>query len=98
MKRNHVLNLKLKTEKFEETVTVKIIIVHIIKTLMAKHGFELIYSHGLVSGIISLSNGFNDETRKPSFILTCQIFGFEKMLLLFLSGNVCFFYQWGNEI
>ena len=53
------LNVKLKTEKFEERVTVKIIIERIMKALLKGKifvcGFELVYSHGLVSGITSLS-------------------------------------------
>ena len=59
---NPVLNLKPKAEKFEEIVTVKIIIERIIKALIYIYGkgqniysFELIYSHGMVSGITSLS-------------------------------------------
>ena len=60
---NPVLNLKPRAEKFEERVTVKIIIERIIKALFICiyskgqniYSFELIYSHGLVSGITSLS-------------------------------------------
>ena len=52
------MNLKLKAEKFEERMTVKMIIERIIKTLLRSkiiYIFDLIYSHGLVSGIMSLS-------------------------------------------
>ena len=54
---NPVLNLKPKAEKFEERVTVKIIIERIISIIEGQniYSFELIYSHGLVSGITSLS-------------------------------------------
>ena len=54
---NPVLNLKPKTEKFEESVTVKTIIERIMKALLKGkfiYSFELIYSHGLVSGFTSL--------------------------------------------
>ena len=53
-----VLNLKSKAEKFEERVTVKMIIKCIIKALSKNkifNSFALIYNHGLVSGITSLS-------------------------------------------
>ena len=53
-----VLNLKPKVEKFEERMTVKIIIKRIIKALLKSkliYSFDLTYSHGLVSGITSLS-------------------------------------------
>ena len=57
------MNLKAKAEKFEERVTVKIIIERIIKALFIYiyskgqnvYNFELIYSHGMVSWITSLS-------------------------------------------
>ena len=76
---NPVLNLKPKTEKFEERVTVKIIIERIIKALFIYiyskgqniYSFELIYSHGLVSGITSLSMFL--MMRPESFLLVfCQ--------------------------
>ena len=50
--------LKPKVEKFEEKMTVKMIIDRIIEALLTSkiiYSFELIYSHGLVSGITSLS-------------------------------------------
>ena len=75
-------------------MTVKMINERIAKALLKGkiiYSFELIYSHGLVSGITSLS--MSDETQKP-FNWTSQIVGVEKMLL-FLSGNVLFFYQRG---
>ena len=55
---NAALNLKPKAEKFEERVTVTIVIERIIKSIIEEqniYSFELIYSHGLVSGITSLS-------------------------------------------
>ena len=52
-----VLNLKQKTEKFEERVTAKVIIERSIKVLL--------------------------KTK-----ITSQMFGFEKMILLFLLGNM----------
>ena len=75
-------------------MTVKMINERITKALLKSkiiYSFELIYSHGLVSGITSLS--MSDETQKP-INWTSQIVGVEKMLL-FLSGNVLFFYQRG---
>ena len=53
-----VLNLKPSAEKFKQRIKVKMIIGHIIKALLKSkviYSFELIYSHGLVSGITSLS-------------------------------------------
>ena len=53
-----VLNLKPSAEKFEERMAIKIIVEPIIKALLKSkiiYGFELIYSHDLVSGITSLS-------------------------------------------
>ena len=53
-----VWNLKLSAEKFEEGMTVKIINERTIKALLKSkiiYSFELIYSHGLVSGTTSLS-------------------------------------------
>ena len=52
-----VLNLKPKVEKFEGKMTFKMIIGLIAKALLKNniYSFELIFSHGLVSGITSLS-------------------------------------------
>ena len=53
-----VLNLKPSAEKFEEGIAVKMIVERIIKALFKSemiYSFELIYTHGLVSGITSLS-------------------------------------------
>ena len=50
--------LKPKVKKFEERVTVKMIIEHDHKSIIEEqniYNFELIYSHGLVSGITSFS-------------------------------------------
>ena len=52
------MNLKLRAESFEQRIKVKMIIEHIIKALLKNkiiYSFKLIYSHGLVSGITSLS-------------------------------------------
>ena len=49
--------------------------------------FELIYNHGLVSGITSLSV-FTEDTLKPSFSWACRIFGFEKCFRF--QRNICF--------
>ena len=53
-----VLILKPSEEKFEKRMTIKMIIERIIKALLKSkivYSFELIYSHGLVSAITSLS-------------------------------------------
>ena len=53
-----VLNLRPSAEKFEERMTIIIIIERIIIVLSKSkliYSFELIHSHGLVSGISSLS-------------------------------------------
>ena len=53
-----VLKLKPRVEIFEQRMKVKMIIEHIIEALLKSkivYSFELIYSHGLVSGINSLS-------------------------------------------
>ena len=53
-----VLNLKPSAEKFEEGMTVKMINGPIITALLKSkiiYSFKLIYSHGLVFGITSLS-------------------------------------------
>ena len=67
------------------------IIERIIKALLKSkiiYNFDLIYSHGLV---IVWDHQFEyvvtEETQKPSFSRTIQIFGFEKMLLS-LSENI----------
>ena len=49
--------------------------------------FELIYNHGLVSGITSLSV-FTEDTLKPSFSWACRVFGFEKCFCF--HQNICF--------
>ena len=51
------MNLKPNADKFEEGMTVKKINEHIMKGLLKSkiiYSFELIYSHGLVSGIFLL--------------------------------------------
>ena len=53
-----VLKLKPRVEIFEQRMKVKMIIEHIIEALLKSkivYSFELIYSHGLVSEINSLS-------------------------------------------
>ena len=103
---NPVLNLKPKAEKFEERVTVKIIIEHITKAL-----FIYIYSKGkkylyFRTNLQSWTGAwchrfdyvFNDKTRKHSFSPTSQIFGFEKMLLYCFYQEICFtFLPMGHE-
>ena len=52
------MKLKPRVEIFEQRMKVKMIIEHIIEALLKSkivYSFELIYSHGLVSGINSLS-------------------------------------------
>ena len=83
-------------EKFEG-MTSKMINERIIKALLKNkiiYSFGLIYSHGLVSGITSLSIFYwsDPETLTSR---TSQIFGFEKMLKLFLSRNMCSFFTNG---
>ena len=54
----HFLDLKPNAEKFEEGMTVIMIKKRIIKALLKSkktYSFKLIYSHGLVSAITSLS-------------------------------------------
>ena len=83
-----VLNLKPRAKRFEQRMKVKMIAEHIIKAFLKNkviYCFEPIYSHGLVSITVYV---FTEETRKPSFDSTSQIFDFKKMLL-FLSG-ICF--------
>ena len=58
MTRSRVLNLKPSAEKMEPRMKVKMITESIIKELLKNkivYSFELIYSHGLVSGVTSLS-------------------------------------------
>ena len=53
-----VLKLKPRVEMFEQRMEVKMIIEHIIEALLKSkivYSFELIHSHGLMSGINSLS-------------------------------------------
>ena len=57
MTRSRVLNLKPSAEMFEQRKKFKTIFQHIIKALLKSkiiYSFELIYRHGLVSGITSL--------------------------------------------
>ena len=85
-----VLNLKPSAEKFEEGIAVKMINEHIIKALLKSkiiYSFELVYSHGLVSGITNLSMFL---LMKPKNLLLA---GLAKSLVLkkmslFLSGNM----------
>ena len=85
-----VLNLKPRAETFEEGMTVKMINEHIINALLKSkiiYSFELIYCHGLVSGVTSLSMFL---WMKPKSLLLA---GLDKSLvlkkmLLFLSGNM----------
>ena len=86
-----VSNLKTSAEGFEQTMKVKMITERIMKAFLKSkiiYSFELIYNHGLVSGITSLSV-FNEETLKPSFSWASQIFGFEKCLCF---HRICFSY------
>ena len=87
------MNLKPKVEKFEGKMTFKMIIGLIAKALLKSniYSFELIFSHGLVSGITSLSMFL--LMRPESLLLAGLAKCFEKMLL-FLSGNVLVFSQW----
>ena len=74
-------------------MTVKMINERITKALLKSkiiYSLELIYSHGLVSGITSLS--MSDETQKP-FNWTSQIVAVEKMLLFYQE----MFYFFTNE-
>ena len=93
-----VLNLKPSEEKFEERMTIKIIIERIIKALLKSkviYSFELIYSHGLVSRITSLS--MFSLIRPESLLLA----GLAKSLVLkkcfhfFITKYVLAFYQRG---
>ena len=81
------MNLKPSAEKFEEGMAVKMINERIIKALLKSkiiYSFELIYSHGLVSEIPSLSMFL--LMRLESLLLT----GLAKSLVL----KKCFcFYQ-----
>ena len=81
------MNLKASEERFEERMSIKIVIERIIKALLKSkiiYSFELIYSHGLVSGIPSLSMFLT--MRLESLLLT----GLAKSLVL----KKCFcFYQ-----
>ena len=75
-----VSNLKASAEGFEKTMKVKMIMERIMKAFLKSkiiYSFQLIYNHGLVSGVTSLSV-FNEEILKPSFSWASQIFGFEK--------------------
>ena len=68
---------------------VTMIIEHIIKALLKSkiiYSFKLIYSHGLVSRITVYV--FTEETRKPSFSWTSQIFGFKKGFCFY--RGICF--------
>ena len=52
------MNLKPSAEKFEEKMAIKMIIERVIKALLMSkkiYSFELIHSHGQISGVTSLS-------------------------------------------
>ena len=58
MKWRPVLKLKLSAQRFERRMKVKMIIKRIMKALLIRkliYSFDLIYNHGLVFGITSLS-------------------------------------------
>ena len=64
-----VLNLKPSGKKFEQRMKVNMIIERIIKTLSNSKiiaSFKLVYTHGLVSGITSLSMIL---LRRPDYLL-----------------------------
>ena len=93
-----VLNLKPSEEKFEERMTIKIMTERIIKALLKSkisYSFKLIYSHGLVSRITSLSMFL--LIRPESLLLA----GLAKSLVLikcfhfFITKYVLAFYQRG---
>ena len=96
MTRSPALNLKLRAESFEQRMKVKMIIEHIIKALLKNkiiYSFKLIYSHGLVSGITSLSMFLLKRPASPLLASwTSQIFGFKKVPL-FLSRNMFQFFN-----
>ena len=100
MRWSSVLNLKLRAERFEQRMKVKMIIEHIIKALLKSkmiYSFELIYSHGLVPGITH-SICFCWRNPQAFFGWTSQIFGFKKMLLVFIREYVLVIYQYLIEI
>ena len=85
-----VLNLKPRAETFEEGMTVKMVNEHIINALLKSkiiYSFELIYCHGLVSGVTSLSMFL---WMKPKSLLLAGLAKslVLKKMLLFLSGNM----------
>ena len=82
------MNLKPSVEKFEQRMKLKIIIKHIIKALLKSkiiYSFELIYSHGLVPGITSLSMFW---LRRPESLL---LVGLAKSLIL--KKSFCFYQE-----
>ena len=92
-----VLNLKPSAERFERRMKVKMIIKRIMKALLKSkiiYSSELIYSHGLVSKIISLSMFL---LRRPEYLL---LDGFAKSLVLKICfcfhQDICFsfLYKW----
>ena len=100
------MNLNWSKEKFEERMAVKMTIESIIKALLKSkttYSFELIYSHGLVPGITSLSMFL--LMRPESLLLAVLAKSFiRKLVLVFLQmGNVSFrkmeivFYTWNDN-
>ena len=92
-----VLNLKPSVEKFERRMKVKMIIERIMKALLKSkiiYSSELIYNHGLVSGITSLSMFL---LRRTGYLLSA---GLAKSLVLkkccCFHQDICFgfLYKW----
>ena len=83
------MNFKPSAEKVEEGMAVKMINERIIKALLKSkiiYSFELIYSHGLVSGITSLSMFLLMKPRNLLAGLAKSLV--LKKMVLFLSGNM----------
>ena len=102
------MNLNWSKEKFEERMAVKMTIESIIKALLKSkitYSFELIYSHGLVPGITSLSMFL--LMRPESLLLAvlakslvlkkCFCF-YQEISFSFFTNGECKFYKDGNSI
>ena len=102
------LNLKPSAEKFEQRMKVKMIIGHIIKALLKStviYSFNLIYSHGLVSGITNLSMILLMKPESlllaglaKSLIFKKRFCFYQEICFSFFNNAICKFQKDANSI
>ena len=98
MKWTPVLKLKSTAERFQRSMKVKMITKHIMKALLKSkliYSLKLIYNHGLVFGITSLSMFL---LRTPEYLLLTGLaksLGLKKCFRFHQDVCYSFLYKWG---